>query len=329
MTSLYQFSRVLSVGFFAIFMALGTVQAAPAEIDESSSAEEIQHDIIEKARLWIRKFNRDTYLFHYRPRPETHQGYIEPQSERTAKYYSHYIRETIDNPSTPLRVLEFHDWFGDGLYAAVDPIISANYGGRRGMWGGNDSQPWILYRFTMREGSKYLAVVAWHLVTFPKKMRKALQAKFGCPATNMYELLVLNTEKAKNCRPLVRAMISELEIDAILYPWKSYPAYREKFCPETPDAAFYITKRTPFEKEDIVVMTEELPPGGADEAMLDRQMIQRLFYFTQKPKISWRWPSLNPDRTEKSAAFAETKKWADDHLFRCNKFQKIPPVKAP
>jgi hypothetical protein len=321
MPSLYQFSQAILFGFFGLTAVLGSVSPAFAETDFSAGQEELQREIIEKARPWVRKFTQDTYLFHYRPRPKNSQGYVEPYDSRVVNYYNQYIRETIDEPNASLRILGFHDWFGEGVYAALDPIISANYGGPRGMWGGNDDHPWTLYRFTMREGSKYLSVVSWRVITFPKKLRKALRAKFGCEATNMYDLLVLNTEKAKNCRPLVRAIIAELEVDAILYPWKSYPLYRETFCEKSPDAAFYLTKRTPFEKEDILIMNENLPTGP-DAASLDRQMIQRLFYFTQRPKRSWRWPSLTPTKSEKSAALAETKQWVEDHLFRCKQIQK-------
>jgi hypothetical protein len=321
MLKYYRFNGTLKFSLAALAWVV-SASTAQAGDDSLMSKAEIEKDLIERASPWVRKIPRDTYLFHYRPREESEKGYVVPQDQRLADHFSAYIRGTIDDPNAKLRVLGFHDWFGDGLYAALDPMISANYGAPRGMWGGNDRHPWVLYRFTLRAGSRYWNIVSSWQVIFPKKLRKSLIAQYGCHADTLNKLLILNTEKAIPCRPLVRTIISELGVDAILYQWKSHPNYREKICPKSPDAAFLLTNRTPFKKEEVLIMNKDLPTEP-DAASLDRLMIQRLFYFAEDTN-SWRWPSLNPKKSEKKQALAELKVWAREHLFRCDAPQ--PPT---
>ena len=290
---------ILSITFFVF--AVQAPSRAFAEGD-LSTPEETLDAVVEAVKDQIQTLDHDVFVYHYRER--TTSDSVKELRKDAAAIYTRYVQKTVYGPAP----VYADSMLGNGLYAAIDPFSSREYGG----------SDWLLFQFRLARGSRYWDVTRETL--FSEPLIEALNRHFHCVSRASWDMV----SGGESCHSVRRQILGRLNVTAILYEWGNYLA--PTICNEGPRNAFYFTNLTPFRKEDIQVFGESYFPFG-DGRTESRRILESIVYFslrTTSAGMSYRnrkkselWPILDPIGPFEDRDLAKARALAKKNLFGC------------
>ena len=211
--------------FFIATLSFSALSARPAFCDSQTSTipspAHYQSPLAEALAPFVKTLSSDVWVYHWGPRPDyavtgiPAKGAV-PMSVDMSSYIklmvAHFEDTKVNQGST----------FGNGLYAAADPITTRHYGG----------QDFGLLQITLPAGSRILHAdfgITFHSDT------TAFLYKYGC--SNFLQSLFLVDGQ---CRRLLITALQELKIDAATY---QYNVLNAKSCDSKSYLAFLIVGR--------------------------------------------------------------------------------------
>jgi hypothetical protein len=247
----------------------------------SSAAGLLAQDLSNRVRI----LERPIFAFNYsRGEPRSSESAIRKHLETTAAYYGD---TTVGETGVAM----------PGLYLAVDPLASREFGGM-----GTD---WLLYRLELPQGLRYVDISLTSSDRLPEHIVKALAAE-GCVATGEYldrfdYSALLKQNPGPACRRIAKAALDAHGATALAY---SYAAYNPQGCAGTRQLAiilFELTALTSASIRELSVATP-LPSSAASEERFIEQL------FAETGYQGWRlWPALDGKPIDQ-AKFAGWKK---------------------
>lgn len=197
-------------------------------------------------------------------------------------------------------------YYGSGLYAAVDPVVTTTFGG------GSVEKARLLV-MDLKPGFKILDFqrITQSSPTLPSEVSKIL-TKFNCQLASNPESFFKSggTNLTDDCKRLVRRIFSELlEIDAIAYSYASSDFQGCAPIATTGALAFVLLRETAFQPGDYRFFTSKSTKNLEERIMIQTLMLKLLddqsALFTPYFSTAWR-PALsafiaeNPDHELRS-----------------------------
>ena len=274
---------------------------------------EVLESLKELAEPRVRTLSREIHSYHYHGEP----------AGQTARYYapdSSWATDSVNREAQRVFhsnfrhfVRDFGSWLGNGMYTAMDPAITRSYASPNFLddWTTNYDHPWVMYRVALPSGAKILDVSGSGRIDAEtvQKMKELLDCDVSdVPGANLYNMMVVNTERRHGCRVLINELVEELEITAIAYLFstslRSLPS-----CRTATQRAFIITDNLP--RGSVRVYSSVLP-DGTDSASEERIAIQSIYrrMAGTRPLL---WPALDGQNLSDS----EVNSHASERLFGC------------
>jgi hypothetical protein len=192
---------------FPSLIVLSFLSSAYAD-DRVAALQSLDRDL----QASIRSLKSDITVFHYRFKNEA-----SGQDDLAA------LKRTADRfQSAPYN----GEAFGDGLYAAANPFISAHYGGASGLTGGNRSVDWKLAVITLKAGTKVLDLhqeskdlLTGNYVQLSSETLTLLAKAYSCRVKEARARFSTIFFSPPACLEVLKDFIRTREISAIIYDW--------------------------------------------------------------------------------------------------------------
>ena len=139
------------------------------------------------------------------------------------------------------------DVAGPGVYAAIDPLASREFGGKA---------EWLLYELTLRKGAKYLDAQNFSISEGVADELSSL----GCEVFEGQGIFEIALLWPTRCRVLFSNQLNAEFIGAIAYP---YQAANIRQCDQNRQIAFNIINEIAIIPENTTVFSKALPKGNA------------------------------------------------------------------
>jgi hypothetical protein len=195
----------------------------------------------------------------------------------------------------------------DGFYAALDPVTSVQYGGRK--------ENWALFEIGLQSGFRYLELGSTRAklgsqyleIPFDSAVHKLIK-EAGCEESSSALLFI--SPPSQGCAHVVGATLKILKIDAILYP---FSADVRELCPQEPFAAFLFVGKKALGQASVKAFNQ-MSAGPKEDlsrliGLLRNADPDAAYLVIAK---SHEWYEVSPDDVAKSAA------WAKKNLFACD-----------
>lgn len=190
---------------------------------------------------------------------------------------------------------------GPGIYAAIDPIATCNYGGCFGA----GYPAGILVQFVLTPGVRFLDGTASQRSFSPELAKQVGQA--GCYASDLVSLFSSASNAA--CRALRDQLILLTGASALRYP---YPASSFSNCPNRQSAAFVLFGDEAIHWDRVVDFTGTLP--SSDDGHFENRLIIEALFATQGGySAGTPWQSLSGQ----SPRFTDLSTWMRQNLMGC------------
>lgn len=249
----------------------------------------ISDELRAHAAPWVRSTSREVHLYHWVPRTNvgdrSDRRPIQARDPRVLGYVG-YLKELFWNPSRGGGGV-----VGSGLYVAIDPVISQNYGG----------PDFVLIQFVMPARVRYLDIASGP--TFSSSLQSQLRAA-GCGAYHLESLFAADSVPA--CRSARDRLIRDLDVMAIRYRFAS--TQFSGWCSQRPDVAMVLFDDRAIGWDRLIAMTPQRP--SRDPQHENRLIIRSLFEQARAPNAPW--PELRG-----SAPETDVEAWAQRTLMSC------------
>ena len=198
-----------------------------------------------------------------------------------------------------------------GLFVALEPVSSAEYGG--------ENPNWAMLEIQLPAGFRYLELGAQQSAEgasikeflLPPELKLAL-GESNCPVVNFSTLLLVPS--TWECTRIWNAVVRDLNVDAILYP---FPTYFGRACPLMPNSALFFVGEQAL--RGSVLRSFNAESDRNPESRTAYKRVMGLFAIADatsesKERLirSRRWP----DHTPLSPALASL--WSKQNLFSCD-----------
>jgi len=225
-----------------------SVYGGGGSISDGSAVDMLTADL----RKYVVGFCNSFYGYSYRKRSD-----FTPDPDAIRVTDSKYVRNMYNDwnqrymtPNNPVKPLEFVD----GVYFAIDPIVSREFG----------KKEWILFRADLPQTMTALNVA--YMMYQPDGLRfipAPIQEKMkqlGCDEKKYDYLFRKNRSKA--CREIAVSVLKKLNVDAIQYSWRSADftscRQRQRFA--------YILIRPEIIKSTAIFSFQSVEPTLTDES---------------------------------------------------------------
>lgn len=206
-----------------------------------------------------------------------------------------------------------HNLFGDGLYAAVDPVITESYGSR--------NKTWLLSKMVFPAGFKLMDLTV--PIAVPSSVQNIL-SQFQCPlgVDNFFQ--VGGALLTESCQKIVRKIFQEqIKIDAFAY---IYSQTHFKVCKEGDaigEKAFVVTDSAWMNQKNITYYTAKSVKNREDRILIQTSFFEAMddnstelitaLGSTQTARGRLLWSDLNNQPKD-----AKIKEWLKENKFGCN-----------
>lgn len=286
----------------AAWAALTAISSFAAPLPKPDAA--LAKELITHAKKQVRTFSRPVSVYHWTHRSDVFipiRGEVPHADPRfddyLARRYRSFYRPDPRNSSMA----------GTGLYAAVDPSSTRNYGGKN----------WVLYQLEFRKGARFLDVDdSFGRDQFSKSLISRLQA-FGCSAYSLYSIFSMDSEPACQALRILMADSPELNIQAMRY---GYVAAQLRSCGVRPSMAYLIWGGRDFDSQTSGAFIKDRPADPAkDPAYTARVLLQ--YVYEQDRVIRTQNAAPYPELSAETASIAKpAENWIKTHLMGCGNF---------
>ena len=181
----------------------------------------------------------------------------------------------------------------NGLYVAMEPVISQSYGG-------ND---WLMYQVQFPEGTRYMDGRYDHPVV-GSALGQALSAR-GCTVHTTRDLIKSDTTQVA-CRKALNDLVAATKSALIAYIFRAEP-FKADCNGWGWSTAFVVTRPDAISQLNFLV--RDLPPQ--DDGLIPlRQLLNGVFQRVGRPAVFTSLPTANE---------AETKNFITSNYFTCNR----------
>ena len=327
----------------AVFLCLfaHSAQALPRSAVRPIDRDSTLLRLAQEAVPHVKRLERDVDTFQYNPASDpTNHRYASPDGSRAAARLSAGVQASVWNPNMVPRLAarpQMSDWFGTGSYVATDPIASRQWGSPQtqddmlGYPGNRADHPWWMTVITLKKGSWFLDITlpgGIHTAvpnTLSAELQQALDAQFGCKATNVFEIFQLINEDDKRCISVRRDLLDRFRISAVLFSFFSSEALKQKpMCRGLRRAAFFLTQKAPFAAPQLRVFNSA--PPERDSSTEERLNIQQTWLYAGyrdgfqmgDQHYSILWPSLLGQSVEQD----EFEEYLKNRIFGCGSHEE-------
>lgn len=230
--------------------------------------------------------------------------YLEPESSDRMGVVRGALREFADVDRPP-----GNSYFGDGFYAATDPVASKRYGSL--------SNEWRLIKTRFKAGSRFLDLRG-------PVPRQKMPTQFGdvlvdgCWAATVLDLFQANENRP--CKVLMRKLISDLDLGFFAYAWQGYNftgcVHEQNSDGDTIGTAFVLTNESAIDYSLSRLLSAVLP-AAPDAGSFDRSLIKSVVRYGV-PLIDEHTPYATSVSQIQDLSEAEVRDYTQAHYFGCN-----------
>ncbi len=322
----YDGIMTLRLGLSSVALLGALLQAAP-QAQEEATRLKLLSLMPRDLQNCVKVTNAPTLVFHWSRRPTSTplQGVISARDPSYLRYITPKVQD--------FKRLDHHygNSVGRGLYAALDPVASRDYGGRK-----DPKKKWMLSVIHLPSGFKTLDSLG--PCDLPFQADTLLLLKSYCPLKTFVQkqlrkleywpqdfsiryLLTQSSEQGPRCRALINDVLEGMKISGIFYKWSATrfaqcPSHRGKAGEiDQNNRALYIREipRRPDGTYSIDVYTQE-GPRSADAIFFNALALQENPR-PQGPTLLPLWKSLGAPPTE---ALAE---WSHKNILGCREWE--------
>lgn len=269
------------------------------------------NEIVKETKPYVKRLSQPIHIYSYTSRESVglpNIGLIQSQDAR----FSHFI----NNKSKSFWEIEKQNMNAkdtDGLYAAIDPVVS------RQVFGGKF---WVLFRLQLPIGFDYLDLTVLNSTASRESfqpIRNQLSA-LGCDPESVRTFPHLFMKKISiECRRIALEALKALDVSSLLYDWQTLD-FRD--CKDRKSGAFVLLNLNQISSDEIQPFIAEF--DSVDQLVQERLNIQALFNQVLGPANSgpsagfsiskefWPWPQLN-----QTAKTLDLKGWLRETMMYC------------
>jgi|GEM_PF-1634562 len=293
----------MNLRLWTLVIASLTPTLAPA--DEAS----VDRELLAYAQPWVRRLSRDVHVYHWAPRANVgDRNDKRPLTalDPRAKHYLNYLKEQFwtDNNAT-------NSVMGHGVYAAIDPVITAGYGSASGMGLDLESTDWALMQIVIPKDTQFLALPSLDSLSTPSTTLVQGLAKLNCPVGSLNRIFS-SANNAAPCKAVRDRLVQRLDVQALRY---QYASMEIPVCVPVRDPwAFVLFDGRALNLDRLVVFTPQLP-ARPDAQSENRLLIQGIFDSVANASglpPGFPWPALTKQKPKTDLAA-----WAKSNLANC------------
>lgn len=293
-------SMAVLTGGFGLSLILGALVLQGQAVTESHAAAlpqipaPLRKAIIQELLPRVQTVSQSFVISHYTHRSDVKiplTGLVDPVDP----LFSQYVQRSIKSFQ---RGSKDDDVAGSGMYFAIDPVISRQYGGKN----------WVLIQGKVKPGARFLDLTQGEPF-FSHELREQIQS-FGCDSWAIQDVFQYDEIPACQALRLEISNAPELNVHGLYYQFASSEL---PGCGE--DGAFLVWRSALFSEAEAFT-SGVAQPESADPQLQRKQELQALFDWAVEPGLYAGNMDPYPE-LEGALPRAQIRQWAKRNLKGC------------